>query len=133
MKMVRKRQSSKEVSHPRSKSTRTREPSWLRDLHLREQVGDPVRNPARDPVYRRMRRALIHEIAPQDPIEWILLNEYVLSQYQVMRFGRWQRQLLLFMEGEGLKRVVKTRLRGRSTESDVDLDWRAASGYGQRP
>src|SRR6266536_1987704 len=36
--------------------------------------------------------------------------------------------LLQFAEGEGVKRVVKSRLRARSTESESeeDLDWRAA-------
>jgi hypothetical protein len=127
MKLVRKRQSSKELSHPRSNSTRTREPSWLRDLlHSRDQVRDPLRDPVRDPIYRRMRRALIQEIAPRDPIEWILADEYLLSQYQVMRFGRWQIALLQFAEWEGLKRAVKTRLRAGSTESEEELDWRAA-------
>jgi hypothetical protein len=131
MKLVRKRQSSKEVSHPRSQSTRTREPSWLRDLrswnHVRDQVCDPLRDPMRDPVYRRMRRELIQQIAPRDPIEWILADEYVLSQYQVMRFGRWQIALLQFNECEGVKRVVKERLRARnSTQSEDELDYRAA-------
>ncbi len=134
MKLVQKRQFSKEVSHPRSKSTRTREPRWLRDLYsrrpapVRDQVWDPLRDPVRDPVYRRMRRALIREIDPRDPIEWILADEYVLSQYQVMQCGRWQIALLQFSEWEGMKRVVKARLRARSTESESeeDLDWRAA-------
>ncbi len=121
MKPVRKRQS-------------LREPRWLRDLYsrrpapVRDQVWDPLRDPVRDPVYRRMRRALIREIDPRDPIEWILADECVLSQYQVMRCGRWQIALLQFSEREGMKRVVKARLRARSTESqsEQDLDWRAA-------
>ena len=42
----------------------------------------------RDPAYRRMRRALIGEI---NPIEWILTDEFVLSQCQRcdLGVGRW--------------------------------------------
>ena len=37
-------------------------------------------------MYRRMRKALIREIAPETVLEWIEAEEYVISQYQSMRF-----------------------------------------------
>ena len=42
-----------------------------------------------DPMYRRMRKALIREIAPDTVLDWVEAEEYVMSQYQSMRFGNW--------------------------------------------
>src|SRR6266702_7800390 len=91
MKPIRKRNLPKEGSHPRSKpisagqlpndvadpTTKSiprielphegsRPPSWLRSSDIE------------DPLYRCMREDLIREIAPRDPIEWILADEFVL-------------------------------------------------------
>ena len=41
-------------------------------------------------MYRRMRKALIREIAPVTVLDWVEAEEYVLSQYQSMRFRNWQ-------------------------------------------
>ncbi len=113
-----KRQSSKAVSQPGSESRRAREvsrpPSWLEPLRLRH------------PAYRRMRKALIQEIAPRDPIEWILAEEYVFSQYQVMLFGGWQPALLQFSVAQGLRRAVKERLRAGNKDGEEELEWKAA-------
>ena len=38
-------------------------------------------------MYRRMRKALIREIAPDTVLDWVEAEEYVMSQYQSMRFG----------------------------------------------
>jgi hypothetical protein len=59
-----------------SKKARRR-PRWLRPL-------------LEDPMYRRMRKALIREIAPDTVLERVEAEEYVMSQYQSMRFRNWQ-------------------------------------------
>jgi len=73
-----------------------------------------------------MRKALIQEIAPRDPIEWILAEEYVFSQYQVMLFGGWQPALLQFSVAQGLRRAVKERLRAGNKDGEEELEWKAA-------
>jgi hypothetical protein len=45
-------------------------------------------------MYRRMRKALIREIAPVTVLDWIEAEEYVMSQYQSMRFRNWQKVIL---------------------------------------
>jgi hypothetical protein len=37
-------------------------------------------------MYRRMRKALIREIAPDTVLDWVEAEEYVMAQYQSMRF-----------------------------------------------
>src|SRR6476620_11797357 len=54
----------------------SRRPRWLGPL-------------LEDPMYRRMRKALIREIAPDTALDWVDAEEYVMSQYQSMRFGNW--------------------------------------------
>ena len=56
----------------------SRRPRWLGPL-------------IEDPMYRRMRKALIREIAPDMALDWIEAEEYVMSQYQSMRFGNLQK------------------------------------------
>jgi len=73
-----------------------------------------------------MRKALIQEIAPRDPIEWILAEEYVFSQYQMMLFAGWQPALLQFSVAQGLRRAVKERLRAGNKGGEQELEWKAA-------
>ena len=40
-------------------------------------------------MYRRMRKALIREIAPDTVLDWVEAEEYVMAQYQSMRFRNW--------------------------------------------
>jgi hypothetical protein len=79
-----------------------------------------------DPMYRRMRKALIGEIAPETVLEWIEAEEYVMSQYQSMRFRTWQKVILEHSQWEGIKRAVKRRLRQRCpSDPEDELDWKA--------
>jgi hypothetical protein len=90
-----------------------RRPQWLGPL-------------LEDPMYRRMRKALIREIAPQTILEWIEAEEYVMSQYQFMRFGNWQKVIFEHCKFDGLKRAVKRRLRQRCpSDPEDELDWKA--------
>ena len=41
-----------------------------------------------DPMYRRMRKALIREIAPVTVLDWVEAEEYVMSQFQSMRLSQ---------------------------------------------
>jgi hypothetical protein len=41
-----------------------------------------------------MRKALIREIAPVTVLDWVEAEEYVMSQYQSMRFRNWQKVIL---------------------------------------
>ena len=45
-------------------------------------------------MYRRMRKALIREIAPDTALDWVEAEEYVLSQYQSMGFRNWHKVIL---------------------------------------
>ena len=77
-------------------------------------------------MYRRMRKALIREIAPETVLEWIEAEEYVMSQYQFMRFGNWQKDILELCQWEGSKRAVKRRLRQRCpSDPEDELEWKA--------
>jgi hypothetical protein len=79
-----------------------------------------------DPTYRRMRKALIREIAPETVLEWIEAEEFVLSQYQFMRFGNWQKFIFEHCRWEGLKRAIKRRLRQRCpSDPEDELEWKA--------
>jgi hypothetical protein len=64
-----------------------RTPRWLRGTpkSLRSMI-----NPEEVSIYSRMRKAIIQELRPKTPIEWILVNEYVNAQFSQMRYGTWQ-------------------------------------------
>jgi hypothetical protein len=99
-----------------------RTPRWLR--------GPPrslrsVMNPEELSMYRRMGKAVIQELGPKTPIEWILVNEFVNAQFSAMRYGTWQAAVMQFSVGEGLRRAVKNRLRSDNESSEADLDWKA--------
>jgi hypothetical protein len=90
-----------------------RRPQWLGPL-------------LEDPMYRRMRKALIREIAPETVLDRIQAEEYVLSQYQFMRFGNWQKVIFEHCQWEGLKRAVKRRLRQRCpSDPEDEIEWKA--------
>jgi hypothetical protein len=73
-----------------------------------------------------MRKALIGEIAPETVLEWIEAEEFVLSHYQFMRFGNWQKFIFERGRWEGLKRAIKRRLRQRCpSDPEDELEWKA--------
>ena len=77
-------------------------------------------------MYRRMRKALIREIAPNTVLDWVEAEEYVLSQYQSMRFRNWQKVILEHCQWDGIKRAIKRRLRQRCpSDPEDELDWKA--------
>src|ERR1700733_14821749 len=82
-------------------------------------------NPEEVSIYSRMREAIIQELRPKTPIEWILVSEFVNAQFSAMRCGTWQAAVMQFSVGEGLRRAVKNRLRSGNEGSEGDLDWRA--------
>src|ERR1700716_421314 len=91
----------------------SRRPRWLGPL-------------LEDPMYRRMRKALIREIAPVTVLDWVEAEEYVMSQYQSMRFRNWQKVILERCQWDGIKRAVKRRLRQRCpSDPEDELDWKA--------
>jgi hypothetical protein len=99
-----------------------RTPRWLR--------GPPrslrsIISPEELSIYRRMGKAVILELRPKTPIEWILANEYVNAQLSAMRYDTWQAAVMQFSFAEGLKRAVKHRLRAGNGGSESDLDRRA--------
>jgi hypothetical protein len=57
-------------------------PTSLRSIINREEVS----------IYRRMRKAVIQELRPKTPIEWIMVNEFVTEQFSVMRYGSGRRR-----------------------------------------
>jgi Prophage CP4-57 regulatory protein (AlpA) len=71
-------------------------------------------------MYRRMRKALIREIAPDTALDWVEAEEYVISQYQSMRFGNWQKVIWEHCQWDGIKRAVKRRLRQRCPSDPED-------------
>ena len=92
----------------KSSSEVLRMPRWLR--------GPPtslrtIGNREEASIYRRMLKAVIQELRPNTPIEWILVIELVNAQFSAMRYGTWQAAVMQFSVGEGLKRAVKNRLR----------------------
>ena len=72
-----------------------------------------------------MRKAIIQELRPKTPIEWILVDEVVNAQFSAMRYGTWQAAVMQFSVREGLRRAVKNRLRSGNKGSEADLDWKA--------
>ena len=112
------RQFLNEVADPTTKPIPTRElspegsrpPSWLRSSDIE------------DPLYRCMREDLIREIAPRDPIEWILADEFVLAQYRLMRLATWQPALLRTAHVwlKGAKRAAKSRLPAGTDPQELD-------------
>ena len=99
-----------------------RTPRWLRGSPRSVQS---IINPEEVSIYRCMRKAIIQELRPKTPIEWILVNEFVNGQFSAMRYGTWQAAVMQFSVGEGLRRAVKNRLRSGNKGSEADLDWRA--------
>ena len=91
-----------------------RTPRWLRGprTSLRSII-----NPEEVSIYRRMRKAVIQELRPKTPIEWILVNEFVNGQFFAMRCQTWQAAVMHFSVGEGLRRAVKKRLRSTNKSS----------------
>jgi hypothetical protein len=97
-------------------------PRWLR--------GPPsslrsITNPEEASIYRSLRKAIIQELRPKTPIQWIWVNEIVNAQFSAIRYGTWQAALMQFSVGEGLKRAIKNRLRSGNEGSEADLDSRA--------
>jgi hypothetical protein len=79
-----------------------------------------------DPMYRRMRKALIREIAPETVLDWVEAEECVMSQYQSMRFRHWQKAIWKRCHWAGIKRAVKSRLRQRCpSDPEDELEWKA--------
>jgi hypothetical protein len=72
-----------------------------------------------------MRKAIIQQLRPETPIEWILVDEVVNAQFSAMRYMTWQAAVMQFSVGEGLRRAIKNRLRSGHNDSEKDLDWRA--------
>jgi hypothetical protein len=99
-----------------------RTPRWLRGT---SKVLRSIVNPEEVSIYRRMCKAIIQELRPKTPVEWILVNEFVNAQFSAMRYGTWQAAVMQFSVGEGLRRAVKNRLRSTNEVSDADLDWSA--------
>jgi hypothetical protein len=104
-----------------------RTPRWLR--------GPPwylqsIINPEEAWIYRRMRKAVIQELRPKTPVEWIWVNEYVNEQLSAWRCGNWEAAAMQFSVAEGVKRAIKNRLRAGHKGSEADLDWRAREAAG---
>jgi hypothetical protein len=99
-----------------------RTPRWLRGPPRSLQS---IINPEQVSIHRRMRKAIIQELRPKTPIDWIWVNEYVNSQFSAMRYGTWQAAVMQFSVGEGLRRAVKNQLRSGNKGSEADLDSRA--------
>ena len=99
-----------------------RMPRWLRGSPSSLQS---ITNPEEVSIYRRMRKAIIQELRPRTPIEWMLVDEVVNAQFSAMRYGTWQAAVMQFSVSEGLRRAVKNRLRSGNEGSEADLDWKA--------
>jgi hypothetical protein len=82
-------------------------------------------NPEEVSIYRRMRKAVIQELCPKTPIEWIMVDEFVTAQFSVMRYGTWKAAVMQFSVGEGLRRAVRNRLRSDHKGSEEDLNRKA--------
>jgi hypothetical protein len=80
-----------------------------------------IMNPEEVSIYRRMRKAVIQELCPKTPIEWIMVDEFVTAQFSVMRYGTWKAAVMQFSVGEGLRRAVRNRLRSDHKGSEEDL------------
>ena len=90
-------------------------PKSLRSITNREELS----------IYRRMCKAVVQELRPKTPIEWILADEFVNAQFSAMRYQTWQAAVMQFSVAEGLTRAVKNRLRSGNEGSEADLDWQA--------
>ena len=112
MTSVRRKTSNKVVRAPRWLRG---PPAYLRSISNREEVS----------IYRRMQKAVIQELRPNTPIEWIMVNEFVTAQFFVMRYGNWTAAVMQFSGGEGLRRAVKNRFRSDHKGSEEDLNRRA--------
>jgi hypothetical protein len=112
----------------KSSSEISRMPRWLRGppSYLRS-----ITNPEQASMYRGLRKAVIQELRPKTPIEWIWVNEYVNAQFSAMRYGTWQAAVMQFSGAEGLRRAVKNRLRSGNKGSEADLDSRAQELAGE--
>src|SRR4051812_21505941 len=104
-----------------------RMPRWLRGppTSLR-----PIRNRQEGSIYRRMCKAVIQELRPKTPIEWIYVSEVVNAQFSAMRYDTWQAAVMQFSVGQGAKRAVKNRLRAGNKGSEADLDRKAKEVVG---
>jgi hypothetical protein len=111
------------MTSARKKTSREifRTPRWLRGP---KSVRSPI-NAGEPSIYRRMRKAIIQELRPKSPIEWIFVNEVVNAQFSAMQYRTWQCAVMQFSVAEGLRRAVKNRLRSSNEDSEADLDWRA--------
>jgi hypothetical protein len=89
-------------------------PRSLRSITNREELS----------IYRRMCKAVIQELRPKTPIEWILADEFVNAQFSAMRYATWQAAVMQFSVAEGLRRAVKNRWRSGHKGSKADLDWK---------
>ena len=74
-----------------------------------------------DPMYRRMRKALIREIAPVTVLDWVEAEEYVLSQYQSMRFRSFSAALDRVVDHTEVE-TVTSDLTGNGTKRSLVLD-----------
>ena len=73
--------------------------------------------------YRDMHAAFVREVAPQGPVEWLLLDEYVKLQWEVMRYRRWEEELIRAAGFDGVKRAFRARFRvGGGTEEELDYE-----------
>jgi hypothetical protein len=99
-----------------------RAPRWLRGP-LRSLRS--ITNREELSIYRRMCKAVVQELRPKTPIEWILADEFVNAQFSAMRYQTWQAAVMQFSVAEGLTRAVKNRLRSGNEGSEADLDRKA--------
>ena len=92
-----------DIGSKKTSSEIFRTPRWLRGppRSLRSMI-----NPEEVSIYRRLRKAVIQELRPKTPIEWILVNEFVNGQFFAMRYQTWQAAVMQFSAGEGLMRAV---------------------------
>ena len=74
-----------------------RTPRWLRGPPRSLQS---IINPEEVLIYRRMRKAIIQELRPKTPIEWILVNEVVNAQFSTRRYATWQEAVMQFSSGK---------------------------------
>lgn len=100
----------------------SRTPRWLGGIprYLRAII-----NPEEIWMSRLMRKAIIQELRPKTPIQWILVNEFVNSEFLAVRYRTWQAAVMQASVAQGMRRAVKNRLRARHEGSEAELDWRA--------
>ena len=76
-----------DIGRKKTSSEIFRTPRWLRGPPRSLQS---IINPEEVLIYRRMRKAIIQELRPKTPLEWIWVNEVVNAQFSAMRYGAWQ-------------------------------------------